>query len=126
MWAIAKLQTLQNDCLRACEKILDPRGVNVDALHTRLNVTTLKTSRDRQLLSHIQKWALDHQNSTVPPRLLRGNMNVKLKPTRVKKDIYAKSPMHRGQALWDTLESDVQHMADTRKFAEALKKGHIN
>ena len=45
VWAERKLQTLQNDALRICEKIRDPRGVNIENLHTRNNVPKLEQAR---------------------------------------------------------------------------------
>ena len=50
VWAERKLQTMQNDALRICEKIRDPRGVNIDNLHTRNKVLKLEDGRQHQLL----------------------------------------------------------------------------
>lgn len=49
VWAIKKLQTLQNNGLRTCEKILNPIGVDMNDLHVRNGVTKLKVTHDRQL-----------------------------------------------------------------------------
>ena len=42
VWAERKLQTLQNDALRICERIRDPRGVDIENLHTRNRVPKLE------------------------------------------------------------------------------------
>ena len=121
VWAVNKLQTLQNDGIRICERILDPRGHNVDALHTQNKVTKLKVTRDRQLLRHLFKMSKNPTLVMVPARNLRGNTKIKLRAMRAKKDIFAKSPLYRGLALWDELDASIQHLPTTRKFSNALK-----
>ena len=57
----------------------------------------------------------------VPARNLRGNTKIKLRAMRAKKDIFAKSPLYRGLALWDELDASIQHLPTTREFSNALK-----
>ena len=121
VWAANKLQTLQNDCLRACEQIRDPRDAHVNDLHTRNHVVPLQVTRDRQLLCLMHKWSKDHTNVVVPPRLLRGNNKIRLKHMRVKKDIYSKSPLYRGVPLWNDLDPNTQSIEKTAAFISALK-----
>ena len=120
-WAQRKIQTLQNNGLRACEGIIDPRGIDVDALHVRSNVTKLRVTQERQLVSLLHKLSRNPENVIIPPRILRGNDKVKLKLERAKTDIYEKSPLYRGRPLWDTLPSKVQKLVSNRKFNSGIK-----
>ena len=121
VWAVRKFQTLQNDALRICERIRDPRGVDVDGLHERLKVPKLEPARTRQLLGYLHKTAQDESNVIQPRRVLRGNANVHLKVMRAKKDIYEKSPLYRGAPVWDLLDATTQHLTDNKKFLASLK-----
>ena len=96
VWAERKLQTLQNDALRICEKIRDPCGVNIVNLHGRNNVPMLEDARQRQLLTYLHKYSLKDENVITPTRTLRGNASVKLKAMRSKSYVYDKSPLLRG------------------------------
>ena len=87
VWAVRKLQTLQNNGLRVCDKIRDPRGVNIAGLHDTLGVSTVETTRNRQLLTLIHKRSKFEENLLRRPRDLRGNDKVQVKVPRVKKDI---------------------------------------
>ena len=50
------------------------------------------------------------ENKVQPARYLRGNGEVKLKLSRHKKDIYLKSPLHRGSRMWNRLDETQQNM----------------
>ena len=121
VWATKKLQTLQNNGLRVCERIKDPRGVDIQGLHDGLNVSTVETTRRRQLLTLLHKRATDAENVLTRPRVLRGNDNVTLKVPRVKKAIYERSPLYRGIPHWDELDATTQHLASPTLFLSALK-----
>ena len=54
-WAVRKMQTLQNDALRICECIRDPRGVNIDDLYARNNIQKLLPARTGELVVHLDK-----------------------------------------------------------------------
>ena len=121
VWAIRKLQTLQNNALRVCESIRDPRGVDIAALHTRNKVTKLEVTRRHQLLSLMHREAQDENQVVAPVRVLRGGDKLKLRTQRVKKDIYEKSPYHRGLAEWNALDAAVQHTKDKASFMNSIK-----
>ena len=122
VWATRKLQTLQNHGLRICENIRDPRGVDIDLLHGRLNVTKIETTETRQLLCLLHKHSKDANNVLIKPRVLRGMNRIKLKVMRVKKDIYAKSPLFRGAPLWDGLDDHTQKLNTHKEFLAAIKR----
>ena len=119
---MGRLQTLQNNGLRICEKIRDPRGVNIQGLHDNLGVSTVETTRNRQLLVQIHRRVQDEEHILLRPRALRGNIKVQLKVPRVKKDIYERSPLWRGQPLWNLLEPATQSQKSVAIFLEELKK----
>ena len=79
VWAVRKLQTLQNNGLRICEKIRDPRGVDIQGLHDNLGVSSVETTRNRQLLTLIHKRTKDEETVLRRPRELRGNIKVQVK-----------------------------------------------
>ena len=122
VWATRKLQTLQNNGLRICEQIRDPRGVDIAGLHTALNVSTIATTRNRQLLSLLHKRSKNEEYVLPRPRVLRGNDKIQLKGQRVKKDIYERSPLCRGLQHWNNLDAATQHLENSAKFLDALKK----
>ena len=93
----------------------------MDALHVRSNVTKLRVTQERQLVSLLHKLSRNPENVIIPPRILRGNDKVKLKLERAKTDIYEKSPLYRGRPLWDTLPSKVQKLVSNRKFNSGIK-----
>ena len=110
-WAITQYQTLQNDALRISERITDPRGVDIDALHARNKIPKLLPARERELMSYLHKLAQDPDNVVIPGRELRGNSKVKLKIPRSRKAIFDRSPIYRGYPLWDELVPEVQKMS---------------
>ena len=117
VWAVRQMQTLQNDALRICEGIRDPRGVNITDLHARHKIEMLESARTRELLGHLHKLAQDPDNLIVPTRVLRGNEAVKLKIPRSKKWIYDKSPLYRGATPWNDLEPEVSASSTRRLYA---------
>ena len=110
VWAVRQMQTLQNDALRICEGIRDPRGVNIADLHARHKIEMLEPARTRELLGHLHKMSQIPDNLIVPVRELRGNDSVKLRIPRSKKWIYDRSPLYRGATPWNDLEPDVQRL----------------
>ena len=122
VWATKKLETLQNDCLRVCEGIRDPRDIHVEQLRTQNGVELLEERRHRQLLGLMYKMSLDPDNVIVPVRELRGGAKIKLKRSRPHKDIYYKSPLYRGTQLWDRLDGVKQHSTNRENFLKSLTK----
>ena len=65
MWlieAIRKMQTRQNDALRVCERIRDPRGVDIEAMYVRNNIPKLLPAWNLELLSPPHKLSQDPDN----------------------------------------------------------------
>ena len=121
VWASRKFQTLQNDGLRICERVRDPRGVDIAALHQRNGVPMLAVGRTRQLLGYLHAASQVAENVIVPTRNLRGNASVKLKAQRVKKTIYEKSPLLRGLPDWNELSPVTQKKLTRKSFQQALR-----
>ena len=63
-----------------------------------------------------------YQFLNAAPRVLRGENKIHLKVMRIKKDIYAKSPLYRGVPLWDRLDEKTQKLATHNQFLNAIKK----
>ena len=122
VWATRKLETLQNDCLRVCEGIRDPRDIHVEQLHTQNGVVMLEERRHRQLLGMMYSLSRDPESVIVPARELRGGTKIKLKLSRPHKDIYYKSPLYRGTQLWDRLDGVKQHSTNRENFLKSLTK----
>ena len=72
----------------------------------------------RHLLSWMYRVSKD--DTQVPTRALRGNSKVKLKVSRHHKDVYLKSPLHRGARLWGRLLPVQQHKATKKAFLQSL------
>ena len=79
----------------------------------------LLPARTPALLVHLHKMLLEPQNLITPTCVLTGNDTLKLKVPRSEKWIYDKSPLHRGDPMWNELAPDVQ-----RLLHEAFLKAH--
>ena len=123
--SVGKLQTLQNDCLRACYGIRDPRDINVDALHQNSGLERLVTRRNIQILTRMYAHSQNDDNVVQPARVLRANSKVKLKINRPKKDIYSNSPLYRGIRLWDRLDAGQHHSASKEIFLTSLTHANL-
>ena len=120
-WGTPALQVQQNHALRACERIANPRDIDIDVLHANNTMEKLEERRNKQLLAHIYRLAKVPGNIVVPVRDLRGNDMIKLKARRPRKDIYYKCPLYRGCQLWNRLEADQQHQPTKALFMCSLK-----
>ena len=120
--AVRKLQTLQNDCLRICKSIADPRDIRVHDLHLECKLDELAYRRNKQILSYMYSISRKADEVLVPTRVLRANLKVQLKPKRVIKDIYTMSPYFRGSRLWDRLQPEQQRSPNTLAFMNSLCK----
>ena len=119
---IRKPQMLQNDVLRICECIRDPRGINIDALHTRNKIPKLLPDRNRELLKHHHKLFRDAVN-VITPANKRGSHKVKLKVPCSKKAVFDRSPLYRGKSLWDELAPETQRLSP-EAFAIHMKNNY--
>ena len=93
---------------------------NVEALHRDSRVEYLAARRAKLLLSHMYKLSTDKGNVIQPTRNLRGNDMTRLKVQRHKKDIFLKSPLHRGSRYWDRLRPAQQKMRTLKDFKASL------
>ena len=112
-WAVTKLQTIQNDCLRICNNIQDACLADVDDLHVDADLEKLHVRRNRHLLTMMYKRSTDPDNLVQPRRNLRGNIQLKFKLKRHSKNCYLNSPEYRGSRLWDRLTPE-QQKSDTK------------
>ena len=117
---VKKLQTSQNDCLRICDRIFDARDANIAALHHDNKMDYLAPRRAKLLLSHMYKLSKDPGNLIKPVRNLRGNDSARLKVDRHKKDVFLKSPLHRGSRFWNRLKPAQQQMRTLKEFKTSL------
>ena len=124
-WAPRKLQVLQNNCLRACNGINDPRDAEVNALHEDANLDPLETRRNKQLLLQMYKLSRKEESTVPAVRQLRNHGKLKLKVSRPIKDIYTKSPLHRGSRLWNRLDEVQHHAATSQEFHNSLTPGNL-
>ena len=68
----------------------------------------------------MHRMSQDPERLVVPVRQLRGNAKKKLKTPRIKKAIYAKSPLHRGVQLWNELDEVTQHIPSKKDFSKSI------
>ena len=113
-------QTIQNNCLRICKNMSDPRDADIHEMHTESGLEKLQPRRARQLLSWMFGLSKDESNTVPPVRVLRDNDNVRLKVSRHHKDIYLKSPLHRGARYWSRLTADQQRTRLKPSFMASL------
>ena len=120
-----EVQTVQNHCLRCCLSIMDPRLIRITELHTTCKCTKLIHRRNVNLLGMVHKFASSPDNVMLPTRVLRSNVNRKIKLQRPKGQCYRDSPMYRGMLLWDKLEAKTQNIMDYDAFMETVKKEEV-
>ena len=118
---VSEIQTIQNNCLRACLTIWDPRSISRLDLHVRCTSKPLKLRRTESLLCRMFKLSQDEDNVVVPTRVLRSNDKVILKVQRPKGGLYRRSPKYRGFLAWSKLDADVQKIGTYTKFVTKIK-----
>ena len=119
-WVPRRLQVLQNDCLRICERIRSAQDIDLDLLHARCKIEWLVDRCNTSLLSIMYKRANNVDLTVEPPRELRSSSKIKLKVERPKPEIFRKSPLYRGSMLWDELTADKQHKPTRLLFLASL------
>ena len=113
-------QTIQNSCLRCCCGIRNPRDISRHLLHVACRCEFLLVRRNKCLLGILYTLSRNPDNVVVPVRDLRGNAKVKLKVSRSKLGLYDKSPLYRGNILWNALDPALQHSATKRIFLDQI------
>ena len=113
---VKSIQTIQNDCLRACLRIRDPTLISRADLHILCDCKQLLVRRNKHLLGIMYSLSQSPHNVIVPVRVLRGNSKVKLKVHRSNGGLFDKSPLYRGQILWNKLDGTHQMSASKKLF----------
>ena len=121
-WVPRKLQVVQSDFLRICERIRDVRDISIDDLHINCKIASLVERRNRLLLALMYQRS-SHESATVlPVRELRSSSRITLKVDRPKCELFRRSPLFRGAAMWDELNADQQHKLNRSLFLSSLAK----
>ena len=121
------LQKLQNDAVRCCLNIKNPRDAHVIDLHERLNLHLLDHRRTVQLLTCIRKSIanayLDHVKHDDP--ILR-NQSLKVKTPIPRNDIVKKSPYYCGSMVWNRLPQDIRLLQFKKSVYHMLMEGTLS
>ena len=119
--SLSDLQKLQNDAIRCCLKIKQPRDAHVVDIHERLDVHLLEHRRIVQLLTCIKKGVtsdfLPHIN--IDDAVLR-NQGLKITLPIPRNDLIKKSPYYWGSTLWNRLPLEVKTMNDLLTFKKTI------
>ena len=119
--SLSDLQKLQNDAIRCCLKIKQPRYVHVADIHERLDVHMLEHRRIVQLLTCVKKGVttgfLSHIN--IENAVLR-NQGLKINLPIPRNDLIKKSPYYWGSVIWNRLPLEVKTMDDLLLFKKTV------
>ena len=111
------LQTLQNNAIRCCYQISDPRDEHILDLHVRANMKLVNIRRQKQILTclwrNIQKGVV---NIKEPNRLNRSAMAPTVYLPIPRTTIFKKSAFYLGATLWNALPRNVRSCDDIDKF----------
>ena len=116
-WAPRSVQVVQNNCLRICYNIPDPRDIRTAELHELCLLDKLIVHRKKHILCY-NIISRDHLyilyiNGHV---ILRSNSKIKLKVARPKGELYRVSPLYRAMLLWDELDHKLHHGKNVSTF----------
>ena len=111
------LQILQNNAIRCCYQISDPRDEHILDLHVRANMKLVNTRRQKQILTclwrNIQKGVV---NIKEPVRLNRSAMAPTIYLPIPRTTLFKKSVFYLGATLWNALPRNVRSCDDIDKF----------
>ena len=118
---LSDLQKLQNDAVRCCLNIKNPRDAHVNDLHERLHMHLLDHRRTIQLLTCIRKSIkngyLDH---IAPEDAVLRNQSLKVKTPIPRNDTVKKSPYYWGSMVWNRLPQDIRLLDDLLQFKKLV------
>ena len=115
------LQKLQNDAIRCCLEIKQPRDAHVNDLHQRLNVHLLDHRRIVQLLTCVRKSVANEflPHIKTDEAVLR-NQGLKIILPIHRNDTVKKSPFYWGSVLWNRLPLYVKEIEDILLFKKTI------
>ena len=121
------IQTLQNNALRCCLNIMDPRDANVIAIHQQVNVLLFKERLILNLLLCIRNAVIENTLKTksgdVHTRQNDG-LTIHLPIPRTK--IMRKMPFYWGSQIWNTLPLNIRQLNEKCAFKMYIKTAVIN
>ena len=119
---IAKLQKLQNRCLRMCLNVNNPRDISVARLHEATDMNILETRRQCQLLNIMFMLKCNNLYRKECTRITRSAERYTFNTEIVHMEVYARSPYFKGVSLWNNLPIDIQNQHIGFIFKNCLKR----
>ena len=111
------LQKLQNDTLRCCLNIKNPRDAHVNDLHEQLNLHLLDHRRTVQLLTCVKEGIEnDYLIYTRPEDAVLRNQSLQVKVPIPRNDTVKKSPYYWGSTIWNRLPQETKNIDDPLLF----------
>ena len=115
------IQVLQNNALRSCLNIIDPRNVNVLELHSNVNVQLFRHRMVKYLLicirNAVEEGTLSMVNTGIRTRQNDGH-TIKLPIPRTK--YIRKSPFYWGAQIWNSLPIHIRTLPDKLSFKQHI------
>ena len=114
------IQVLQNNALRSCLNIIDPRDMNVLELHANVNVQLFRNRIVKYLLICIRNAVYDGTLSMVNTgiRTRQDGHTIKLPIPRTK--YIRKSPFYWGSQIWNSLPLHIRILPDKLSFKQHI------
>ena len=117
------IQTMQNNALRCCYKITDPRNHHIHDLHSAANIIMVDIRRDRQILTciwrNIKKGFI---TLMVPTRQTRFTEGPTIYLPVPRTELFKKSVFYYGANLWNKLPLNIRVQEDIDSFKTLLYK----
>ena len=104
---IKRFQTLQNRALRVCTRMFDIKH-RTTKLHEECDIVKLKVRRENQLALFMYRIAAKLSLGPLEEPRTRGNHKIVFPERKPKLQLYKKSPIYRGLALWNRINPIVQ------------------
>ena len=118
-----KLQVLQNNAMRMCCNIRNPREASVRQLHKDLNLLTVQNRRYVTLLCCIYRHVKSGYIQTVERTEVhtRANMTNIIKLPIARSKQFQNSPFYFGVKMWNALPISLRSAVDLKGFKKELK-----
>ena len=116
------LQKLQNDAVRCCLSIKNPRDAHVADLHEQLQLHLIDHRRTVQLLTCVKKGVENNFLPHIGPEMaILRNQALKTVISIPRNDTIKKSPYYWGCSIWNRLPQDIRLIDEPL----SLKKNHL-
>ena len=119
---LADLQVLQNNALRCCYNVTDPRDEHIFDLHVKANMKLLDVRRKKQLIlciwRNVQSGFVELH---IPTRVTRAGTGCNIRLPIPRTEQYKRSVYYMGSQLWNCLNEETRNSNGLLEFKKAIE-----